>query len=325
MTIAGPEPTNTHPILDPVFSAHQVRKHFASWIDLEKEMARYAADLLLRSLKDAPKNRASLVVLGVLYRQNIVAFDGALSCLESGAVHAAIPLNRALLEASFGLDWMLRDVERLSAQFYVSSVRENLIWIRRGIPGTSEHSDFLAECKAMPYPLDTSPELVAARQAEEGQLTATLNNQTYKSYNDAVEAYRNPPSPQKRRSEPKWYAYGSEAVSNVADMARKLGRGAEYMAFYKYGSYHVHGSLADSHFYRDGGSVRIYPVRDLRLFPTVLTNTATLMLQTIKTVTERYRPGEVINVDKNRLRPWARAIRQLASATITLNPEAVEL
>ena len=326
MTRAPISIASTHSILDPAFAQAEVGRHFSSWLTTAREIAAYSADLLIRALGVSDRGVDDLVTVGMIFRQNLVAFDAAVACLEVGAVQGAIPANRALLEASFGLDWILsRGKERWARQYYVSSIRQNLYWLRRLIPGTPENVEYEKAVGGLGANFDMSAPAVAERRAEETRMTALLASPAYKDINAAIEAFRNPPAPAKRRAEPNWYAYGEDSVPNVADMARGLGRLGEYATFYKYGSYHVHGSLADAHHYVSDGGAHIYPVRDLRHFPSVLSNVMTLMIEAVSKVTAAYRPAEMATLTERQLRPWIESAVSLAGIRVNATPETTTI
>lgn len=314
------EVPNTHAILDPEYGGDQVRRHLSTSVAIGREMASYSADLIVRFLHTAEPEVKNLVIVAGLFRQCLVMFDGALTCLEHGAVSAAIPLNRALLEASLALDWVITmGAERWSHQFYVSSLRQNLIWIHRGLPGTPENTQYFKDLGAMAGDFDMSADAVARRTQDEADTVALLSREPYKSINAAAELYRNPPAPQRKRSEPNWYAYGDGATSNVADMAARLERSGEYAVFYRYGSYYVHGALAEMHSYVANGEAHIYPVRDLRQYPTVFSNIGGLMMTAIVKITQHYRPDELAAIGDTRLKRWSTVLMEMSRTRINVD------
>lgn len=297
---------NNHPILDPPFARSQVDKHLSGLLLPAREVAQHAADLMLRLSQTGPRDVPDMIVIATMFRQCLVAYDGALILLENGAVQAAIPLNRALLEASLGMEWMLKaGKDRWARQYYVSSLRQSLVWLRRGIPGTDDHNQYAAALGHLIKDFDMSPGAVAARQKEEKDILALLSKAPYDALVSDIEAYRKPPGG-KKRSEPNWYAYGTGAVANVAELAKAVGRSAEYVTFYKYGSYFVHGSLAESATHVDQGQLLIYPVRDLRLFPSILANIMTLMIAATVDLTQHYRHQELPGL-RDKLKTWTDA------------------
>jgi hypothetical protein len=103
------------------------------------------------------------------------------------------------------------------------------------------------------------------------------------------------------------------------------GRTDEYTSFYKYGSYFVHGSLTDAQVYGRDSVAHLYPIRDVRYFPTVVSNVALLMLQSNDLVVQDLPPGELDVLRERQLRPWAEAIRDIVSVKIDVNMEPVRL
>jgi hypothetical protein len=99
----GIEIPNTHSLLDPPWGEAQVTKYYTKQIELGRELADYSANLLLRSLESTPDDIANHMVLSILFRNAVVAIDGAVTLMAAAALGAAQLHLRALLETRWGL------------------------------------------------------------------------------------------------------------------------------------------------------------------------------------------------------------------------------
>ncbi|HEU6453191.1 MAG TPA: DUF5677 domain-containing protein [Gemmatimonadaceae bacterium] len=316
---------NTHVLLDPPFARSEALKHFAPWLDVGREIVQFGADLLLRAFKTSERKVVDLVILGTLFRQLLIEADACLLCLENGAVQAAMLHARAEFEASLALEWTLTNgKDRWATQYYVSSLRQNRSWVRRSIPGTQEATMYAAAWSTMGAsspPSIRDPADAAQQVAEVDNLLALP---AYKSVNDDFDnAGWVGKGAKKRFIEPNWYQPGTGGVRSIAEMARVLKHEAEYMTLYRYGSYFIHGSLADNHFKVKEGVVSIEPIRYLKQFALAFNPTLRHAADGIVLVTSHYRPGELGDIRARYADRWATPLLQFAS--VEVNTEWVSI
>ena len=118
------ERANTHPVWDPPWAAGGVQERYHAQIELGQELVRYGADLLLRAIQSAPDTVSHHVVLSVLFRQELAAFEGAMLALEAAAIGAANVHARGQMEARWGLTLALADPDKWGRHIYVASLRQ---------------------------------------------------------------------------------------------------------------------------------------------------------------------------------------------------------
>ena len=240
---------NTHALHDPAHAHDQAMKHFSPWLDVGRAIESYGADLLLRAMTTSAESVAALVVIGGMFRQVLVAADGALLCLEHGAVQQSMLHSRSMYEASIGIQWTLQeDWERRARQYYVSSLRQNRTWLQRQIPGTTENLRFEKAWEKMREPR-RSDELEPEARNGLAEIDQLLREPDYREINEWFEQYGKRRKGKHRYfAEPYWYQPGPGGAQSIGMLARAVGREAEYATIYKYTSYFVHGSLAENHF-----------------------------------------------------------------------------
>jgi hypothetical protein len=279
---------NTNAILDPEYAVSEAAK-FKAQIEVATLIRSYASNLLVRSYVTSPKQVPDLMVIALLFHQALSAYDAWLLCLENGAVDASNLHARSLWEASLYLDWILSNgKERWARQLYVSSIREELQWVRRSIKGTLENEIFKSAWTDAFHvewtALNDQQNYLINRERE---LLRLLSSKTYEKINSDFELVS-----RRGKPEPDWYRPGEGSPKSLYDMAKRLGRSAEYTTLYKIYSSYSHGTRADNHFKVRNDSVVIEPVRRLARFRDAFIAPTYTMIGILQSVIEEYRPGE---------------------------------
>ncbi len=295
------EHPNTDALLDPSYARDEAWRHFRPQLEVAREIAEYSSDLLKRAFASNKRsNVADLIVIAGLFRQALASFDGALLCLENGAVHAAQLQTRALWEASLFIEWILtQGKDRWGRQLYVYSIRQELAWVRRVIDGSPEHAAHAEAWRdAFGYEWEAPEKLATEMQEREREILNFLQSGPHRQINQYFENWN-------RKGEPDWYKVGPDAPSSLYAMAVKVGRRAEYTTLYKSWSYHAHGVRTNIHF-RMGpaGMVTIEPIRYLADFPQVFTVATSLALRVLRTVLHEYREGEFERLRQKYIESW---------------------
>jgi hypothetical protein len=309
---------NVHVLYDPPFARAQVAEHFEPWLAVGREVLTYGADLLLRALGSAGESVPDLVIIGGLFRQALMASDGCLLSLEGGGVQQAFLHARGLTEASLSVQWVLhQDRNRWARQYYVSTIRQNRMWQLRALPGTPEASKSEAVWKQYgASPSEAVFDLDEVKRAVK-ESDDLLRHPEYRDINGWFEQYGLKGKPPKQRfQEPNWYQPGSGGATSIGDMARKLGRGAEYDSMYKYFSYFAHGSLADNHFKVRDGRVTIEPMRYLKQFSQAFNLTFVDLAQVCRWITATYRPEELNDYVQRYRREWSPRLMDFVNVNI---------
>lgn len=312
-------PTSKHLVLDPTYGRDAAEYYLRTPLEVGRELVAYGADLLLRCFQTMDRNLANAMVLGVLFRQSIAALDSFMLCLENGAVDAAAVHSRGALEASFYIELVLkRGKEEWAKRIWVYSLRQNLSWVRRMIPGRPERDQYLAGRNQMGVPApEPSGEEVQKSLAEETALLERLNADDLRDLNAAFDAWA------KRGYEADWFRPGKDGVSSVYKIACELSRQNEYDTFYRWLSWYVHGSYAFTSAIIEGGSMGIHPVRDLERFNMVLSFGVNTAMKTYAEIIREYRPDEASGFARKYLTEWQDRLRNLPDIDIEPNATSV--
>jgi hypothetical protein len=156
-------------VLDPAYGREIVDRHLRPHVEAAREVVAYGADLLLRCFFSMDRTIGNVMVIGVLFRQAVAALDAFVLCLENGAVDAAEVHSRGALEASLSIDWVLKQgKEEWGRRSWIYSLRQNLQWVRKLIPGRPEYQRYVAGRAQMGVPArdPTEEELIKHLAAE---------------------------------------------------------------------------------------------------------------------------------------------------------------
>ncbi|MFL5495756.1 MAG: DUF5677 domain-containing protein [Gemmatimonadales bacterium] len=310
-------PISKHLVLDPAYGRDAAQYYLGGALEAGREMVAYGADLLLRSFQTMERTLDNGMLLGVLFRQSIAALDAFMLCLENGAVGAAAVHSRGALEASFYIEFVLRRGKKEWAKrIWVYSLRQNLSWVRRGIPGRPERKQYLEGRKQMGLlPPEPTEEEVQGYLATEQSILERLTADDLRDLNAAFEAVAS-----KKGYEPDWFRPGKDGVSSVYRMACELGRQNEYDTFYRSLSWSVHGSHAFTSAIIQGSTMGIHPVRDLEQFTMVFSFGVNTALKTYIEVIREYRADEQKWFARKYRAEWEDRLRNLPEINMELDP-----
>jgi hypothetical protein len=283
---------NTDPILDPAYAKAEARRHFANQITVARAITDYGAQLLKRLFITVGRGALpDLIAIGLLLRQGIAALDGAVLCMEHGAIGVGHIHARSLFEADLYLQWVLtHDTERWGRQLYVANLRQEREWARRLVPGTIEQHELTQAWQvAWQRTPSESPDIVNTARERIEEVDELLTSDPYQEINGWFDVARN-----KRPYDPDWFKPGPNAPTSISNMASRLDRQAEYLVLYKVFSYHVHGTRTSTAFsVKSDGLVTIQPVRALVEFPFLFSIVTGLALRLYSRLLTRYRPDEL--------------------------------
>lgn len=297
------EVPNTDPVLDPAYAKAEARRHFEEQLVVARSMTDYGSQLLKRLFVTSSRGAVpDLISIGLLLRQGLTALDGAVLCMEHGAIDSGHAHARSLLEADLYLEWVLTNgKERWGRQLYVANLRQEREWNRRVIPGTVEQLQLEHAWRtSWQHGPTTSPDTVRTANDRVKEIDELLDTDPYREINGWFDTARG-----KRPYEPDWYKPGPNAPKSIADIADKLSRRAEYLVLYKVFSYHSHGTRTSTAFsVKSEGLVTIEPVRALVDFPFLFSIVTGLALRLYQRLLVHYRPSELESFSRTYVSQW---------------------
>jgi hypothetical protein len=173
---------NTNPLLDPTYACEMAKRLFAPQLAAARDVVGYGVALFTRLVATIPDAVPDVVLVTVAFKQAIATLDAGVLCLENGAVYAAFSHARSLLEASLYIDWIRKDKDNRGRQLYVASLRQDLLWVRRHLPGRPEEKSYREawESQHGPDKPPTSVE-IAQFEATERRILELLASEPYRA------------------------------------------------------------------------------------------------------------------------------------------------
>jgi HPt (histidine-containing phosphotransfer) domain-containing protein len=306
------EVPNTHPLLDRAWGEAQVADHYSSQIELGRELAEYAANLLLRGLESAPDDIPNHMVLSVLFRNAVVAIDGAVSLMTLGALGAAQLQVRALLETRWGLTLALRDPKKWGLHLYISSRRHDLLQARRNIPGTPEHAAYDAAHQLLQSQGAATVFALADAQELAKALERLLSKPEYVAVNDLFER-----AATAGREQP-WYFDGN-GTNTIRSLAKRVDGEGDYLSVYQDLSNQVHPGRILAHLRRDDSGYTLAHVRSPEGFRGLFILVLALTADCCRMVIDRYRSGEQDVFFARYVTNWRAQYKNTPEVEIVLN------
>lgn len=280
------EVPNTHAVFDPTWGEAQIAQHYTEQIGLGRELAEYAANLLLRALESAPDDIPNHMVLSVLFRNTVAAIDGAVTLMAVGALSAARLHVRALLESRWGLTLALQDPHKWGLHVYVASRRTDALHARRHIPGTREYSAYAVAHQLLQRHGDDPVFPATDAQDCAEAIDRMLAQPRYVTVN-ALFAEAAKPS----REQP-WYFDGAR-TGTIRSLAERAGGEGDYLSVYQDLSDQVHPGRFSSHLKRDDEGYSLAHIRSPEGFRALFIFLLALAADCCRKVIDAYRPGEV--------------------------------
>lgn len=313
-------PEMKHTIFDPDYFCAANELIYKDQISVLSDMRIWSIELFKRVYKQIEKNAHELMIVTVLFKQTLVAFDSAILCLEHCAINAAMQHARSLFESRLYLSWVLHsqnDKQYLGRQIYVSTKRHELRSLKRLIPGNPECIKYEEAWKQSGR--DYSP--VAEDELSKFKDTAAkieelLEKEIYTEINQSFEK-------KSKKNEVPWYIPGKYGVTSIFKLAEKLNKLPEYLYIYGLTSFYTHGAVSFVHSkFLSGGKHQIEPIRTVEGFPTAFNLITNDMLFVIELMIREYRDGEIENF-KKQYRHWEPRLKGLPEFEIRVKENLI--
>jgi uncharacterized protein DUF5677 len=317
--IMSVERPNTHPIWDPDWAAGGVQERYQPQIALGKELVHYGADLLMRALQSAPDDVPNHVILAVLFRQALAAFDATMVGLESAAMASANIHARGQMEARWGLKLALADSRRWGRHLYVASLRQQRIWAARLIPGTTEYQQYseartvIESAPPTPARKDPVPDWPAYVAGVDRLLARDEYSEIARHFAEFAA---------ERGFDPPWFYDGSlpkgDRLQSFRQLAIHVGCRAEYDTIYKHASYYVHGAFTGTSLSYDERGVAVAPLRTPEGWRQLYLLSVSMATEAYRQIIDRYREAEVAAFARNYNERWRAVIQATPEVEVVL-------
>lgn len=285
-------------------------QYYAKQTELLRDLADYGSNLIVRAFNSSPRKFADVVVCGVLLKQTVAMVDAVEVLLSSGCGHAAFLPARTAFEASIYMDWILAsDSERRAKCYIVGNYRDERVWAERVIPGTTEEVAFTQIAKTLGLDIHANrPTLTSEATAHLAEVNRVLRQPELQAIDQEFTALR-----KKRKRDPEWYELGG--LRSIREVAKAVGRLAEYEFFYSKGSKVSHTGSYKDHIRFANDQVWFKPIRHLADVNMLLNFTVSLGVSSYKKILSRYRSEELKAFWKKYAEDWREPFQNVVSVS----------
>jgi hypothetical protein len=278
------------------------------WTNLLRDLANYGSNLIPRAYSSSGKTLGDAIVIGILLRQLVAMIDAVeiLSCRS--AVHAAALDLRAMFEASVYIKWMLAgDRENKAAHYYVYNLRRLRLWAMRVQSGTAESASFKDIMNKAGLTVDETLGDIGKNQVQE--IDRVLSQARFAAVHDTFQNWK-----KQHGRAAAWYS--PLGVTNLRDMAVKVGSEPLYELVYGPGSEVMHTSNYGHHIGFTSGRVTFYSIRHPKAFSKTVRLTATIAMDVFMKILGEYREGECARFGQKYLEKWQKTYMNMPDLKI---------
>ena len=281
-------------ILDRDMSREMARPLVQVASPLLKELVNYSTNALARCADSAEGEENEDGAPLALYRHMIEFVDGMEVLVSHSCGTPAIPLLRSCFEALLALEYMFeRDYVNRSLSWLAVYVRKRVASYELLDPETANGKQFLRAATSDKVARDvTLPEATEVREAVAG-LRSVLTRTQFEPVLDELADHKK----RGNRNVP-WYGlFGGPG--NLEQLARHLGRPAQYEILYRQWSRVLHaGDFSRFVTMSSDGEGGIRPLREPDAIRNIASFAATFMLDATRKMLKKFRPGEETSLRK---------------------------
>jgi hypothetical protein len=289
-------------ILDREQAKKHVTEHFADQITMLRDLTDYGSNLVIDAFNSSKRGLPDILACGVLLKQIVSMLDAVQTLLQAGTVHPAFLPARAAFEASIYLDWiLLSDAERKAKCYIVSNFRDERLWASRAIQGTHEEAVFAPIAKSIGLDIHArQPTLASDARAHLDEVNRILAQPGFETIDQQFDQRKG-----KRKVDLEWYQL--VGAKSIREVARAVGRVAEYEFFYAKGSQVTHSGSYKDHIRfvkKQVQQVHFKPIRHLEGIDMLLNFTVSIAIRSFQNTLRYYRPTELPAFSKKYVEEW---------------------
>ena len=286
-------------------------------LDSLRDFVDYGTHLVLRCYHTSNKSLKDCVALFSLFKNALSMADAIEVMMRQGVIHPSQLQLRSLFEVSVTLQWVLQESgdERAKA-YHVANLRRQRLDYRRDLPGTVENKAFkdLWDTIGERTP---SPEREKELRAQIANLNKELSGPSMRDLNKKFEDFY-----KKKEYEQDWYKI--LGVRSFREIAKYVGRTAEYLIIYTSGSEVMHGSTYSGQLAFDRLKIITNPLRSPERTNSLLTLAMALTSKMIQSTLGHYRPAELENLNRKDAKDWNSPLKRIPDirveqSTVTLD------
>ena len=279
-------------------------------LDSLRDFVDYGTHLVLRCYYyGSNKSLKDVVALFSLFKNALSMADAIEVMMRQGVTRPSLLQIRSLFEVSVTLQWVLQESgdERAKA-YHIANLRRQRLWASRYLPSTDENKAFKDVWNTVGKKTP-SPAREQELHAQIANLNKVLSGSSLCDLNKKFEAFY-----QKKKYEQDWYKI--LGVSSFREIAKDVGRTAEYSVTYALDSEVMHGSTYSGQLAFDGSEIIIDPMRSPEDTANSLTTAMVLTMRMIQSTLEHYRPDELGDFARKYVGDWAFPLKRIPKITV---------
>jgi len=306
-------------ILNRKEAVEAINGHFRDAVNLIQSVVDYGTNLIPRCFRSSERKLEDVIILAVLLKHIVSMLDGLEVLVSQGCIYAAHLQVRSLFEAFLNLEWILReDTSKRGNQYYVWNLRLRKKWALRFVSSSADHSDFIRKVeKYQESLLARSKEHndEATEQAE--AISNLLSKAPYHEINQEFDRLKG-----NRKYDVPWYK--PAGPNSIADMAERIGYGAEYEVFYSQYSQIMHASSQLDNVKFENDSITFEPIRKLDRLRPILNVGIGFSIRAFQIVLSKYRPQEIENFSRKYAKDWRDAFLSIKGVAYNVNYQTLD-
>lgn len=302
-------------VLDREGSASEAAQFFAPTLELMKEVVDYGTNLLVRCLRASSGEMDAMVSIAVLGKQVIAALDAVEQLASTGSALGTRVVARSMLEASLYCEWVLAASSKQRARaYYVADLRRELSRFRRMLPGSPQNSQLRADMghlyEDLSLDVPNGTEYIENRILE---LETHLGSESFVEINSEFNRLR-----KESGREPRWHQV--VGARTLRDVAKQVGRLADYTIFYSTYSDETHSSSRRSHLVVADSTAVLHPIRHLDQLGGVCRMCLTFAFRTYRALLIAHRPDELPAIARLFRTDWADRFNSVPMVDVEFKP-----
>ena len=284
-------------------------KKISEALDSLQDLVDYGTHLLLRCYTSSDKSLKDVVALFSLFKNALSMADATEIMMRQGVTRPSLLQIRSLFEVSVTLQWVLQESgDERARTYHVANLRRQRLWASRYLPGTDENEAFRDFWNTVGE-RTLSPGRENEIRTQIAELDKGLSRLSMCDLNKKFEAFY-----QRNKREQDWYKI--LGVRSFWEIAKDVGRTAEYSVIYVAGSETMHGSTYRGQVAFDGPEIITDPLRSPEEIDFTLTTTMVLTLNMLRSTLEHYRPDELENLSRKYVKDWNFPLRRIPKITV---------
>jgi hypothetical protein len=294
-------------IIDRDIAKASAKEAYAETNELLIDLVNYGSNLIARAFDQSTKKLPDIIIIGHFAKSAISALDSIQIGFNEASYLSVKLAIRALLEASFQLEWLLQgDTEKRAKQFHVSLLRQKKLTndlYMGSLPGSKQLFTSFTN-RGFSDPAASLGSLAAAVTHQNNAIDNALSSPEYLAINQEFQRTA------QNDFDKHWYSLfgGPRSIKQLADSINKT---VEYKVFYSNYSQFMHSSHFETNITFEDTSVVFENIRNLDNILPDLNFACSLIFRVYRWITQKYLPSEEQQFSLKYIQDWRERYHEL--------------